>query len=47
MMINLIGCIAILTLNCLCGVIAFAIYQCDLIGSKQVERSEQVERFFE
>ena len=43
MYINLIGCYLILTLCCVTGIIAFAIYhKCDLLTSKKVAKGEQI-----
>lgn len=43
MYINLIGVYLILTICCVTGIIAYAVYhKCDLLISKQVTRGEQI-----
>jgi hypothetical protein len=42
-MINLIGGILILTLTCLCGLVAYGhYYDCDLLTTKKINRGEQL-----
>ena len=42
-MINLFGGMVLLTLTCLCGLVAYAkYYDCDVISNNQIQRSEQV-----
>ena len=41
--INLLGSIAILSLTCLTGLVAFAVYhKCDLLLSNKITKGEQV-----
>lgn len=43
LMINLVGGILLLTVTCLCGLVAYSrYYECDLLGSGRVKKSEQV-----
>jgi hypothetical protein len=42
-MINLVGGVLLLTLTCMTGLVAYGkYYECDLLGSGQITRSEQV-----
>ena len=46
-MVNMVGSMILGTINCIVGVIAYAkYYECDLLASKKVEKSEQVLTFF-
>lgn len=46
-MINLIGGILLLTVTCLCGLVAFAKYhECDILSTKKISRGEQVNLTF-
>ncbi len=43
MMVSLAGMCSVLTLTCLCGLLAFAFYyDCDLLSAKKITRSEQI-----
>ena len=43
MYINLAGSVAILSVTCLSGLVAFAVYgRCDLILTKKITKGEQV-----
>lgn len=43
MFINLIGTFLILTITCICGLIAYAVYyDCDLLVSKKINKGEQI-----
>ena len=45
MYLNLIGTFSILTITCLTGLIAYAVYhKCDLLTSKRVSKGEQVRK---
>lgn len=45
-MINLVGGILLLTITCICGLVAYGKYaDCDLIGSKKIDKGEQVHAF--
>lgn len=42
-MINLVGGVCLLTLTCLCGLVAYArYYKCDVLGNKDIQKGEQV-----
>ena len=42
-MINLVGGILLLTVTCLSGLVAYGrYYDCDLLGSKKIDKGEQV-----
>ena len=43
-MVNMVFSILFCGINCIVGVIAYAkYYQCDLLASKKIEKSEQVD----
>ena len=45
--ISYIGLIIIISLTCLCGIVAFANYHdCDLLTTNRVEKSEQILPFY-